>query len=155
MARDAVLAARRRGVDFTPYDVLDERHRHRAVRHPRRPWRRADRRPRTTCGASSGSSPAACRSARTCRAHLPDRPRGLRVGVCAHEWGHLAARWADYYDTGQSATRSVNGLGNYCLMAAGSWGNGGLTPGLPNAMLRMFHGWIDATAGDKTTRDIG
>ena len=32
------------------------------------------------------------------------------MGVCAHEWGHLAARFADYYDTGQlKATRS-NGL---------------------------------------------
>ena len=60
-------------------------------------------------------------------------PEDCAMGVCAHEWGHLAARFADYYDTGQlKATRS-NGLGNYCLMAAGSWGNGGLTPHFPTA----------------------
>lgn len=30
-------------------------------------------------------------------------PEDCTMGVCAHEWGHLAARWADYYDTGQVA----------------------------------------------------
>lgn len=68
-------------------------------------------------------------------------PEDCNVGVCAHEWGHLAARWDDYYDTGRTAWSVSNGLGNYCLMASGSWGNGGLTPSLPNGMLRMFHQW--------------
>jgi immune inhibitor A len=70
-------------------------------------------------------------------------PEDCRVGVCAHEWGHLAARWADYYDTGATQSTQSNGLGNYCLMAAGSWGNSGLTPVYPNGMLRMFHGWVE------------
>ncbi|SEJ83468.1 immune inhibitor A [Sphingomonas sp. OV641] len=70
-------------------------------------------------------------------------PEDCHVGVCAHEWGHLAARWADYYDTGQVANFRSNGLGDYCLMASGSWGDGGMTPTLPNGMLRMFHGWIN------------
>ncbi len=69
-------------------------------------------------------------------------PEDCQMGVCAHEWGHLAARWADYYDTGKAAQTRSNGLGNYCLMASGSWNNGGITPGLPNGMLRMFHDWI-------------
>jgi immune inhibitor A len=69
-------------------------------------------------------------------------PEDCRVGVCAHEWGHLAARWADYYDTGTIDNYVSNGLGIYCLMAGGSWANGGTTPALPNGMLRMFHGWI-------------
>jgi len=69
-------------------------------------------------------------------------PEDCHVGVCAHEWGHLAARWADYYDTGRTEWSRSNGLGNYCLMASGSWGNGGLTPTFPNGMLRMFHGWL-------------
>jgi len=69
-------------------------------------------------------------------------PEDCKMGVCAHEWGHLAARWADFYDTGRQNTTRSNGLGNYCLMASGSWGNGGLTPTYPNGMLRMFHGWI-------------
>jgi immune inhibitor A len=69
-------------------------------------------------------------------------PEDCNMGVCAHEWGHLAARWADYYDTGRVKQMVSNGLGNYCLMAAGSWGQNGLTPVYPNGMLRMFHGWI-------------
>lgn len=69
-------------------------------------------------------------------------PENCNVGVCAHEWGHLAARWADFYDTGKKEMSRSNGLGNYCLMASGSWNNGGITPCLPNGMLRMFHDWI-------------
>lgn len=69
-------------------------------------------------------------------------PEDCNMGVCAHEWGHLAARWADYYDTGTVKQLVSNGLGNYCLMAAGSWGQNGLTPVYPNGMLRMFQGWI-------------
>ncbi len=79
-------------------------------------------------------------------------PEDCEIGVCAHEWGHLAARWADYYDTGR-VSRS-NGLGQYCLMASGSWGNGGLTPTLPNGMLRTFHDWIDVTQLTETTKDV-
>jgi len=81
-------------------------------------------------------------------------PEDCKVGVCAHEWGHLAARWADYYDTGESENLVSNGLGSYCLMAAGSWGNNGTIPTLPNAMLRMFHGWISPTLVTKTTTSL-
>ncbi|MEK7810854.1 MAG: M6 family metalloprotease domain-containing protein [Pseudomonadota bacterium] len=81
-------------------------------------------------------------------------PEDCNMGVCAHEWGHLAARWADYYDTGRAQWSQSNGLGNYCLMAAGSWGNGGLTPVLPNGMLRMFQGWITPQPVTKTTKNI-
>lgn len=50
-------------------------------------------------------------------------PEDCRVGVCSHEWGHLAARWADFYDTGNPNVDAVSsGLGDYCLMASGSWG---------------------------------
>ncbi|BCW72441.1 M6 family metalloprotease domain-containing protein [Arthrobacter sp. NicSoilB8] len=81
-------------------------------------------------------------------------PEDCMVGVCAHEWGHLAARWADYYDTGRLQATQSNGLGDYCLMASGSWGNGGLTPAFPNGMLRMFHGWITPQMVTKTTKNI-
>ena len=69
-------------------------------------------------------------------------PEDCQMGVCAHEWGHLAARWADFYDTGMNMKLRSNGLGNYCLMASGSWNNGGITPCLPNGMLRMHQKWI-------------
>ncbi|SFM27475.1 M6 family metalloprotease domain-containing protein [Rugamonas rubra] len=81
-------------------------------------------------------------------------PEDCNMGVCAHEWGHLAARWADYYDTGRSKWSLSNGLGNYCLMASGSWGNNGLTPSYPNGMLRMFQGWVSPVEVKKTTENI-
>lgn len=81
-------------------------------------------------------------------------PEDCQIGVCAHEWGHLAARWADYYDTGRARTTKSNGLGNYCLMASGSYGNGGLTPSFPNGMLRMFHGWIEPKVVTQSERNI-
>lgn len=81
-------------------------------------------------------------------------PEDCQMGVCAHEWGHLAARWADFYDTGKSAMSRSNGLGNYCLMASGSWGNSGITPCLPNGMLRMFHKWISPTEVTKSKSNI-
>ncbi|MCG6496735.1 M6 family metalloprotease domain-containing protein [Kitasatospora sp. A2-31] len=81
-------------------------------------------------------------------------PEDCAVGVCAHEWGHLAARWADFYDTGRLEATTSNGLGNYCLMAAGSWGNEGITPVFPNGMLRMFHGWTVPQEVVSTTRGI-
>ncbi len=81
-------------------------------------------------------------------------PEDSQMGVCAHEWGHLAARWADFYDTGTQVHNRSNGLGNYCLMASGSWNNGGITPCLPNGMLRMFHGWIKPQMVTKSQNDI-
>ncbi|QDU50880.1 M6 family metalloprotease domain-containing protein [Gimesia panareensis] len=75
-------------------------------------------------------------------------PEDCQVGVCSHEWGHLAARWADYYDTGE--TGKSQGLGMYCLMAAGSWGEGGKSPTYPNGMLRSFHDWVDVQVVDDT-----
>jgi immune inhibitor A len=81
-------------------------------------------------------------------------PEDCNIGVCAHEWGHLAARWADFYDTGQVKASRSNGLGNYCLMASGSWANGGLFPTLPNGMLRMFHEWIVPDFVDSSKKGV-
>ncbi|MFE7564220.1 M6 family metalloprotease domain-containing protein [Kitasatospora sp. NPDC057500] len=81
-------------------------------------------------------------------------PEDCKVGVCCHEWGHLACGFADYYDTGDIEFTQSNGLGNYCLMAAGSWGNKGVTPVYPSGMLRMFQGWTTPQAVTSTTKDI-
>ncbi|MCG8927425.1 M6 family metalloprotease domain-containing protein [Lentzea sp. CC55] len=155
MARDAVKAALAEGVDFTPYDVLDEGmvtalfivHAGRGAEE-------------TLSGADLwsvkwGIPPNGVEVA-------PDLvaltfltvPEDCAVGVCAHEWGHLAARWADYYDTGTAQLTRSNGLGNYCLMASGSWGNAGVTPTFASGMLRMFHGWITPRLVTKSTSGI-
>ncbi|MHA6797725.1 M6 family metalloprotease domain-containing protein (plasmid) [Pseudonocardia bannensis] len=154
LARDAVRAALAEGIDFTPYDALDEGlitalfivHSGRGAEETlsnddvwSHKW------------LIPGDVPVAPDLA--VRTYLTV-PEDCAMGVCAHEWGHLAARWADYYDTGQQQLTRSAGLGDYCLMAAGSWGNSGLTPTFPNGMLRMFHGWTEPTLVTRTTSDL-
>ncbi|HET6954657.1 MAG TPA: M6 family metalloprotease domain-containing protein [Acidimicrobiales bacterium] len=155
MARDAVQVALSEGVDFGPYDVLGENmvtalfiiH---AGSGAERTLSRDDLWSLKWVIPDGGVNVGGGLVVRT----FLTVPEDCDMGVCAHEWGHLAARWADYYDTGQlTATRSA-GLGNYCLMAAGSWGNGGLTPTFPNGMLRMFHGWTTPQLVTDTTTEI-
>lgn len=154
MARDAIAAALAAGVDFKPYDALGEKvvtalfivH---AGRGAEETSERSDIwSHKWTVPGSPVVAPGLSVST------YLTVPEDCKVGVCAHEWGHLAARWADYYDTGESENLTSNGLGAYCLMAAGSWGNNGTTPVLPNAMLRMFHGWIKPTVVTKTTSNL-
>ncbi|MGQ0838458.1 M6 family metalloprotease domain-containing protein, partial [Actinokineospora sp.] len=155
MARDAVLAALAEGVDFTPYDVLGERmvtalfivH---AGRGAEETLSRDDLWSLKWGIPPNGIEVAPNLLART----FLTVPEDCAIGVCAHEWGHLAARWADYYDTTKVAATKSNGLGNYCLMASGSWGDNGLTPTFPNGMLRMFHGWLSPRRVTRTTPGI-
>lgn len=154
MVRDAVAAALAANVDFKPYDMLGE-HTVTAL---------------FVVHAGAGAEQTLAKD--DIWSHKWVIPGGVQVtpglqvqtyltvpedcnmGVCAHEWGHLAARWADYYDTGSVQQMVSNGLGNYCLMAAGSWGNNGLTPVYPNGMLRMFHGWIIPQLITSTTKNV-
>lgn len=144
LARDAVRAAKEAGVNFAGYDVLGEDiitalfivH---AGRGAEETNSRGDIWSLKWVIPGDGVDVGNGVYART----FLTVPEDCNMGVCAHEWGHLAARWADYYDTGRVETRKSNGLGDYCLMASGSWGQNGLTPTYPNGMLRMFHGWID------------
>jgi immune inhibitor A len=79
-------------------------------------------------------------------------PEDCRIGVCAHELGHLLFGFPDLYDTDQSS----EGIGNFCLMAAGSWGGGGDTPVHPSAWCKANQGWV--TTENVTTngaRSIG
>jgi immune inhibitor A len=68
-------------------------------------------------------------------------PEDARLGVCAHELGHLLYGWLDYYDTDGSS----EGIGDWCLMASGSWNAGGSTPAHPCAFLKIDQGWIAVT----------
>ncbi|MGK5731031.1 M6 family metalloprotease domain-containing protein [Streptomyces sp. URMC 124] len=154
MARDAVRTALDEGVDFTPFDVLGEN--------------------MVTAlfvvhAGSGAESTESLDDIWSLKWGIPDGvevapglkaetfltvPEDCSMGVCAHEWGHLAARWADFYDTGQLEATQSAGLGDYCLMASGSWGNFGLTPTFPNGMLRMFHGWAVPRGVSTTTKDV-
>jgi immune inhibitor A len=57
-------------------------------------------------------------------------PEDCKIGVCAHELGHLLFGFPDLYNTDYSS----EGIGNWCLMAGGSWGGGGDTPVHPSVL---------------------
>jgi immune inhibitor A len=65
-------------------------------------------------------------------------PEDCKLGVCAHELGHLLFGFPDLYDVDNSS----EGIGDWCLMAAGSWGNNGLTPAHPSAWCKCQQGWV-------------
>ncbi|WP_084579253.1 M6 family metalloprotease domain-containing protein [Sphingomonas azotifigens] len=65
-------------------------------------------------------------------------PEDCRIGVCAHELGHLLFGFPDLYDTDYSS----EGIGNWCLMASGSWGGGGDKPVHPSAWCKANQGWV-------------
>lgn len=65
-------------------------------------------------------------------------PEDCKLGVCAHELGHLLFGFPDLYD----ADYSSEGVGDWCLMGAGSWNNKGLTPAHPSAWCKCQQGWV-------------
>ena len=81
-------------------------------------------------------------------------PEDAKVGVSAHELGHLVFGWPDLYDTDNTS----EGIGNWCLMAAGSWVCGGDRPTHPSAWCKSTQGWINiitqTTNADVTINDI-
>jgi len=65
------------------------------------------------------------------------------IGVFTHEFGHIFGL-PDLYDTDNSS----EGLGNWCLMAGGSWGGNGNTPHTPvhmSAWCKIQLGWVTPT----------
>jgi immune inhibitor A len=65
-------------------------------------------------------------------------PEDARIGVCAHELGHLLFGWPDLYDVDGSS----EGIGNWCLMAGGSWNAEGDVPAHPSAWCKVNQGWV-------------
>jgi len=63
------------------------------------------------------------------------------IGVLAHELGHSLLGLPDFYDTG--GERNID-IGSWCLMASGSWLDGGRTPSRLSAWARDFVGWTPA-----------
>ena len=67
-------------------------------------------------------------------------PGDMTIGVYAHELGHAAFGLLDLYDTDNSS----KGLGNWSLMAGGSWtGNNGDTPCFPDAWSQIQMGYVN------------
>ena len=82
-------------------------------------------------------------------------PEDCHMGVCAHELGHLAFQWDDFYDPNYDEDGSYwDGSGVWDLMAGGSWNNGGLTPAHPAGLHKSQHGWVDVQQVSATTMGV-
>ncbi|NMM17818.1 MAG: M6 family metalloprotease domain-containing protein [Cellulomonas sp.] len=68
-------------------------------------------------------------------------PEDAKIGVGAHELGHLLFGFPDLYDTDYSS----EGVGNWCLMSGGSWNGGGAQPSHPSAWCKVNQGWVTTT----------
>src|SRR4051812_13532864 len=81
-------------------------------------------------------------------------PEDSRIGVCAHELGHLLFGFPDLYDTDYTS----QGIGNWCLMAGGTWNGGGDIPSHPSAWCKVNQGWasttVPTTNGSVTIPDV-
>jgi immune inhibitor A len=64
-------------------------------------------------------------------------PEDGRVGIFSHEFGHLLGL-PDLYDT----TFRSHGIGDWCLMAGGSWGGKGNRPSRMSCWCLSKLGWI-------------
>jgi immune inhibitor A len=81
-------------------------------------------------------------------------PEDAKIGVCAHELGHLLFGFPDLYDIDDSS----EGVGNWCLMGGGSWNGSGDVPAHPSAWCKIQQGWASAvnvtSSGTVTFTDI-
>jgi immune inhibitor A len=81
-------------------------------------------------------------------------PEDAKLGVCAHELGHLLFGFPDLYDIDDTS----EGIGNWCLMAGGSWNGGGDIPSHPSAWCKANQGWATvtnvSTSGAVTIPDV-
>jgi immune inhibitor A len=81
-------------------------------------------------------------------------PEDARIGVCAHELGHLLFGFPDLYDIDDSS----EGVGNWCLMGGGSWNGGGDVPAHPSAWCKLQQGWASevnvTSSGPITFTDV-
>jgi len=67
-------------------------------------------------------------------------PEDGKLGVFSHEFGHFLGL-PDLYDT----TYRSQGIGNWCLMAGGSWNGAGSKPARMSAWCMERLGWIKPT----------
>lgn len=73
----------------------------------------------------------------------------VRMGVFGHEFGHVLGL-PDLYDTDYSS----RGLGNWSMMAGGSWNGGGTSPSHFDAWSKYQLGWINPVVVDSNMTTV-
>lgn len=82
-------------------------------------------------------------------------PQRCKLGVCAHELGHLLFDWEDFYDPNYDEDgESWDGSGSWDLMAGGSYNGGEERPAHPAALHKLQHKWVSITTVTRTTRAV-
>ncbi|MGC2882018.1 M6 family metalloprotease domain-containing protein [Bacillus subtilis] len=81
-------------------------------------------------------------------------PQEALLGVCAHELGHLAFQWDDFYDPNNSDGDNWDGNGMWDLMASGSYAGRELRPVHPAGLHKSQHGWVEVITINESTEGI-
>jgi len=82
-------------------------------------------------------------------------PQEALLGVCAHELGHLAFQWQDFYDPNYGEDGDHwDGNGMWDLMASGSYAGREMRPIHPAGLHKLQHGWVEVEEIDKTQMGI-
>ncbi|MCX8092846.1 MAG: M6 family metalloprotease domain-containing protein, partial [Candidatus Goldbacteria bacterium] len=71
-----------------------------------------------------------------------------KIGIFAHENGHLLLNWPDLYDN------DSGGVGNADLMSTGCWNNDAKDPADTNPFYRHAAGWTNVIDIDSNTRGV-
>jgi immune inhibitor A len=73
-------------------------------------------------------------------------PNNCKIGVCAHELGHLAFQWEDFYDPNYDEDgKEWDGSGSWDLMASGSYNGNSNRPSHPAGLHKTQHNWVAVT----------
>jgi immune inhibitor A len=82
-------------------------------------------------------------------------PEDCKIGVCAHELGHLAFQWQDFYDPNYDQDGTEwDGSGRWDLMAGGSYNGDGARPAHPAGLHKAQHGWVEVQRVRQTAGSV-
>lgn len=82
-------------------------------------------------------------------------PQEALLGVCAHELGHLAFQWQDFYDPNYYKDGDYwDGNGIWDLMAGGSYAGREMRPVHPAGLHKLQHGWIESETIDNSRERV-